>query len=1035
MPTGKHTSNTKAPAARPRPAGASRSARPAGASRSARPPQASRSPRPPQGAHRGLAILAVVCVLALTAGFLLQSFLPAPVSAAVDERLSTSMVRISEVMTSNASAFQADNGQYTDWVELVNTGATDVSLKGYTLLNADDALAPLIFPDVTLAPGEYLLIYCDGTLKNAAGYALHAPFRLSASGVTLGLYDAEGARVDAVDVPGLERNFVYRRDQQTGAWGASGDYTPGMANTLENHLSFDVGSVESPLVISEVSSANRSYARCADGQCCDYIELHNTSAQTVDLSGLTLTDDPNDLEKFVFPEGTVIGGNGYLLIYASGRAAGEGSELHAPFKLSSDGESVLLCDREGRALSGVELPALLSDQAYSLDENGEYTAGLAPTPGLPNDEQSAASLRAQVTQGNASGVYINEFMASETQRPHDWLELYNSSSQAVDISGWGLSDDASSPRKWRFPAGTVIQPGSYLTLFLSGTSGVDSEGILNASFRLGADGGYSLILSDASGAPLDRVFVPEQYAGVSYARMGNGDFLYATEATPNQPNASGGYAGRADAPEISVPGGLYHTGDVLTVEISAAPGARVYYTLDSSMPDESDALYTGPIAVSATTVVRARAYESDCLPSYVDTQTYLYDADHEMRVVSLVADPYEMFDETDGLYSLGPNASPTYPHTGANYWRTDELEGHVEMFDENGSTMISQGCGVRLHGQYSRAEAQKAFKIIARREYSGLNRFHARIFSRRDYEEYQSFLLRGSGQDGDRTRMRDSVLQTLAENTSVMYMETELCVVYINGQYWGHYNIRERINKFSICQFEGWEGQEDDIDLVKANDRVMQGSNQTYADMLAYVKENGIPNDEVLARVGEVIDLQNYIEYHALEIFVGNGDTLNVKRYRNKNADGKWRYCLFDLDWAFDVDTNSIGRWLAPGGMGTNKYTDNALFIALMKNATFRDRFLTYMGEMMATEWTTEKVIEKFHTRYDELMTEMPRHGERWGMSRSGFESQIEELVDYARTRPARLLEFFQESMNLTDDQMRHYFGDAGAVIRAYQNR
>ena len=471
------------------------------------------------------------------------------------------------------------------------------------------------------------------------------------------------------------------------------------------------------------------------------------------------------------------------------------------------------------------------------------------------------------------------------------------------------------------------------------------------------------------------------------------------------------------------------------MELSAESGARIYYTLDSSLPDETDALYTGPITVSSTTVVRARAFVDGSLPSFVETQTYLYDADHEMRVVSLVADPYEMFDETDGLYMAGPNASPTYPHTGANYWRTDELQGHVEMFDESGSTMISQGCGVRLHGQYSRAEAQKAFKIIARREYSGLNRFHARIFTRRDYEEYQSFLLRGSGQDGDRTRMRDSVLQSLAENTSVMYQETELCVVYINGEYWGHYNIRERINKFSICQFEGWEGQEDDIDLVKANDREMQGSNQTYADMLAYVKENGIPNDEVLARVGEVIDLQNYIEYHALEIFVGNGDTLNVKRYRNKNDDGRWRYCLFDLDWAFDVDTNSIGRWLAPGGMGTNKYTDNALFIALMDNATFRDRFLTYMGEMMATEWTTEKVIDKIHTRYDELMTEMPRHGNRWGMSRSSFESQIEELVDYARTRPARLLEFFQESMHLTDDQMRHYFGGAGAAIRAYQNR
>ena len=124
-----------------------------------------------------------------------------------------------------------------------------------------------------------------------------------------------------------------------------------------------------------------------------------------------------------------------------------------------------------------------------------------------------------MTQGNASGVYISEFMASEKSRPHDWLEVYNSSSQAVDISGWGLSDDAASPRKWRFPQGTVIQPGDYLTLYLSGTEGVDTNGVLNASFRLSADGGYGLTLSDASGALLDRVFVPEQYTGISYARM------------------------------------------------------------------------------------------------------------------------------------------------------------------------------------------------------------------------------------------------------------------------------------------------------------------------------------------------------------------------------------------------------------------------------------------------------------------------------------------------------------------------------------
>ena len=122
--------------------------------------------------------------------------------------------------------------------------------------------------------------------------------------------------MDAVDVPGLERNHVYRRNQQNGAWEVSGDYTPGLPNTLEDHLSLDVASADSPIVISEASSQNRTYARSADGECYDYIELYNTSAQSVSLAGYTLTDDPNDLAKYTFPEGTTIPAGGYCIVYA-----------------------------------------------------------------------------------------------------------------------------------------------------------------------------------------------------------------------------------------------------------------------------------------------------------------------------------------------------------------------------------------------------------------------------------------------------------------------------------------------------------------------------------------------------------------------------------------------------------------------------------------------------------------------------------------------------------------------------------------------
>ena len=979
-----------------------RSARP----RAAKGARSSKTSRAPQGSRRGAAVLAAVCALALAAGFLLQSLLPAPVGAAVEERVSASAVRISEVMTANESAFAGEDGRYSDWVEVVNTGATDVSLKGYTLLNADDALKPLSFPEITLAPGEYLLIYCDGTLKNAAGYALHAPFRLSASGVGLGLFDAEGARVDSVDVPALERNCVYRRDQQTGAWGESGDYTPGLANTAQSHLSLEERATDSPLVISEAASANRTYAPSAGGECYDYIELYNASAQAVDISGYSLSDDPTDPRKYVFPEGACVPAGGYLLVYASGLADGPAGELHAPFKLAAQGESVLLCDRAGRAVSLVELPALLSDQAYSLGEDGEYTADLAPTPGLAN---TSGEPRAQIARENAGGVYISEFMASPDEQPYDWLEVYNASSQAVDVSGWGLSDDAASPRKYRFPQGTLIQPGDYLTIYLSGTEGVDTNGVLNASFRLSADGGYGLTLSDASGALLDRVFVPEQYTGISYARMEGGEFLYAAEDTPDRANTANGYHGRVEKPAFSVHGGPQAAGTTLSVELSAAPGARIYYTLDCSAPDETSTPYTGPISVAGTTIVRAIAYLDGYLPSYSASESYLYDADHTMRVVSMVADPDDIFGP-EGFHTL--------------YSEDLERPGHIEVYTEDGAQMVSENCALRLHGQGSRSMDQKGFKVIARGEY-GANRFQAPLFTRRDYTEYQSFLLRSSSEDGPMTRMRDSILTSLARDTGVLYQETELCVLYINGEYWGHYNMRERICAAMICQYEGWEGQEDEIDIVKGNDQVLRGSNASFAAMLDYLRQNGVPDDETLARVGEEIDLDSFIAYQALQIFVGNADTLNVKRYRNLSADGKWHWAIFDLDWGFFVDTDSIRRWLEPEGMGARLATDNTLFRALMANATFRDRFLTFMGEKMATNWTSSNIEAMIRERYEALLPEMPRQLERWGPSRDVFERCVAELVEYTRTRPRKLIGYFREELQMSSEDMEHYFGAA----------
>ena len=979
---------------------------------------------------------AVAVVLGLTA------LAPAQTSGAGSgfsaEVTAASAIRLSEIMASNQSSLMLSDGTLPDWIELENTGDADVSLSGYALMRGDDPSRLYRFPDVTIPAGGYLLVYADG--GSDSGGELHAPFKIAAAGATIALLNPSSAVIDSVATPELQADQVYCRGAD-GEWAVSLGATPGEANRVTDDAApggAQIAVAEDAVKVTEIMSASATYAPDENGEYHDYVEITNTGDSAVNLRGWYLTDSRDDLDRWQFPDATLAAGEA-IVVHCSGYdRTDDPAHLHANFRLSSDGGDVVLTRADGATVSAVEVPALNADQAYSLSGE-EWTADLAPTPGAANTRENGAAAGAASLPANEKGVVVNEIVAATSLVDSDWIEIYNGGDTAVDLSGYGLSDNAARPRKWRFPQGTVLEPGVYTAVFCSGLD-TTADGRMHANFKLSADGGYSVTLSRPDGTILDRVYVPQQYEDVAFGRpaSGSGSYYFAL-STPLARNDGEPFVGRAQQPGYSVEGGVFQTGDVLTVELDVAEGTRVYYTLDSSDPTEASTPYAGPIEISGTTILRTRAYGDGYLESFVDTQSYLYDVNNGngVYVVSLVSDPYNLTSDEAGIMIKGANASDVFPYQGANYWQDWEREAHVEVFGGDGETVLSQGCGVKLHGQYSRAEAQQAFKVIARTRY-GDDRFHAALFSNRDYTEYQSFLLRSSGQDTDRTRMRDSVLTALAADTSVMYQETEICVLYLDGVYWGQYNLRERINAESICQFEGWEGQEDDIDLVKANDNTFQGSNATFEALLNWIDTVDPASDEFYPRLEQVIDVRNYIEYMAIEIFTGNGDTLNVKRYRNANDDGKWRWVLFDLDWAFDVDTNSINRWLEPGGMGTNKYTDNSLFIACMKNPRFRDEFLTYMGEQMATTFATENVVAMIQARYEILEPLLPDQLERWGPSMERYESELRELLEYAETRPTRLLQFFMgygvedSNIALSQEEMTRYFGEALAVI---QNR
>lgn len=1031
-----------------------------------------------------IAIAAVAVAVALTAGYFLQykifpngMFLGGSAQGSSDvvaEIAPSTSVCINEIMSSNSSAWSDERGAFGDWVEITNTGSSEVDITGWMLADTANALNAFTFPSQKLAPGEFLLVFCDGNLRNTPGYTYHAPFKLSSDGDTLLLFNKEQIAVESINIPSLNRNQSYARVNN--GWQITSSYTPCMPNEesyyqmMREALS---GGQSSSIVISEVMADNATYIPDEDGEYFDWVELYNTTSNAVNLNGWCLSDDASNPTKWRFPDVSINAGE-YMVIYCSGKnRAVAGNNLHTNFKLRAEGEMAVLSNAQGIVQYSVSFTNMKSDRSMSLYE-GNYTTDLAPTPGLANTTASAAIMEQRMANANASKVFISEVSAG-TSRTSDtegtqpeWIELVNMSAETVDLSDWGLSDDAGHPRKWQFPQGARINPGEYLVITLASEDVQSvSSGTYQANFGLSllADAEETVTLCTPDGSVVDRMPLPRQYASISYGRIdGQDGFFYLAKTTKGSRNENTGYSLRTNPVSFSVNGGLYNEG--LSVELYAQDGATIRYSTDGSVPTSSSPIYTGPISVSQTTVLRARAWRDGEYPSTTQTQTYFVGVSHTMNVMSVVLDPADLWSDERGLYVMGPHATASSPYgsinSGANFWMTWEKSANVEYYGTDGSTILSQGCGLRLHGQFSRSEPQKAFKIIARAEYDEHDLFYANLFSKRDYTQYQSFVLRSSGSDGDKTRMRDSVLTDLAENTDVMYQATELVIVYLNGEYWGHYNLRERINQYSIAQWEGWNDPQN-IDLVKANSNVLHGSDESYQKMLSWVKKNGVKDDEALEAVGRVIDLENYIDYMCLEMWTGNTDTLNVKRYRNAvSGDGKWRWILFDLDWAFYTDTNSVNRWLSPGGMGNGNRTDNTLFVELMKNTTFRDMFWTRLGEMMATDLTTQNVLDKMNTRIQELMPEMEMHCTGWNniiqgwlssdlnvlpdrvlrnynFSMSTWKAEINSMIKYAEERPRKLvMEYLTHEksplVNLTSEERQKYFSAAAQAIQEYEN-
>jgi len=983
--------------------------------------------------RRLVTLLAIAGAVAILAGWLMDRNGWGTLEARATEGLEG--VRISEVQNHNALTLPGGaDGVGPAWIELENTGDAPVSLRGLCLTRDTKLTKTLVFPDIRMEPGEFLLVYADGKGASATDGALHAPFRLPKSGAhTLYLYDSAQRLLDEVAVPVMQADESFCRDDD-GEWTVTAEPTPGRANALADQKGEAVRA--SDVALNELMCVNATIFPDGEGECHDYLEIANRSDRDIDLDGYWLSDNAAKPSKWRFPKVTLPAG-GVLAIHCSGEdQRDDPAHLHAGFKLSK-GETVYLSQPDGTMIDAVALPELQAGQALSWTDDEGWNTTLPPTPNRANTLEAALALDAEGRGRRAGGVYISEVMANPVNEKSDWLELVNDGSADVDVGGWGLSDKLSHPRKWQFPAGTTIPAHGYLAVFLVGDGAAPTGNYLSAPFALPADGGCAVSLCDASGGILDSLYLPQQYAGVSFGRDASGGSGYFASGTPVAANGAHALLGPARGAQYSAMGGLHTSGEHLDVTLTADPGARIYYTLDCTDPGEDGTLYDGhPIPVDGTTILRTRVYEDGHLPSIMDTQSYLYDvhnAGEVPYVVSLVSDPDGLYSDETGIMVMGPNAEAKFPHgdygRGANFWMDWEREAHVELFNRAGETAVSQECGIKLHGRNTRAYELKSFKVMAKGQY-GKKRFSYPIFHERPWDEYEAFILRYAGQDFKYTFMRDVVLTNLAENTSVMYMEAEECVVYLNGEYYSAMYVRENVSPFSLARREGWAGQEAALDLVKSGYEVKQGSNESYVALKAYLDEHDNNTQEAYDRIVNEVDIDNFIEFATFYCVYCPPDTVNVKRYRNPEADGKWRWVLYDLDRGLRDGQNSINGFelMAQG-------TNAQLFNAVMANDQLRERFLDNLNLALSTYLSSANLAQVVQAQYERIKPLLPDYLEKVGVTESRYGTNMKNLMSNVRSRPARVLRQCGEYLHMSEAELRARFPEAIAAIEAYNGK
>ena len=496
-----------------------------------------------------------------------------------------------------------------------------------------------------------------------------------------------------------------------------------------------------------------------------------------------------------------------------------------------------------------------------------------------------------VVQASTPGILITEVMAANTHTVaddrgsySDWIELHNPTDTPVSLAGYTLTDDPTAPTKWPLPV-SILAPGDFLVIWASGRDQVTPEG-WHTSFRLNRGGEY-VGLFDPDGQLVDEVAFGPQLADVSLGRLGtvSNRWVPFPFPTPGAANTTRHRLRAAPgAPPVAVtPGSGRYAGPVTVLLYTPVPGSGVYYTLDGSDPTVDGEAFTAPLEVTETTVLRAVALDDGVPVSAVTTATYLMGENTGLPVLSLVTEPAHLWDEETGIYT---NAE----ERGRNW----ERPVTAEWLSSEGELDFSVGAGLRIHGGTSRGLAKQSFRLYFRGEY-GPRELAYPLFGTEPGQRYDRLVLRSGSHDSwlwygeEAVYLRDQLVRDLHRAMGQVAARGRWVEVYLNGVYWGVYNLTERIDEsFLSTHFD-----HDDWDLVITEEH---GAWNAFVDWIT-----GTDLSEAIQyeQAVQQLDIENFTSFVSLHLWAGNTDWASNNWYAARMRDGpdtRWRLFVWDAE-------------------------------------------------------------------------------------------------------------------------------------------